>query len=141
MAVTMEENKAVVRRFYDDVFTRGELDVLDELVAAAFAFTRPRPPPGGRAGLEQLASHGRAVFPDLRVVADELIAEGDRVVARWTASGTHTGAPYHGVPATGKAVTEVGVDIWRLADGRLAELWHLGDGLGLRRQFGLVAED
>jgi len=88
-----------------------------------------------------MVSNGRAIFPDLRVVVDELISEGDRVVARWTASGTHTGSPYHGVPAAGMAATEEGVDIWRLSEGQLVELWHLGDGLGLRRQFGLVPTD
>jgi steroid delta-isomerase-like uncharacterized protein len=94
----------------------------------------------GRAGIREFIEKDRAAFPDLHVQADEMIvAEGDRVVVRWTASGTHTGGRFMNARPSGKAFTISGIDIFRLADGRVAEIWQAEDALGLLQQLGIVA--
>jgi steroid delta-isomerase-like uncharacterized protein len=78
-----------------------------------------------------------AAFPDLNITVEDLIAEGDRVVARWTLRGTHQGASL-GMPPTGKQVTMPGISVVRLAGGKSAEQWVIHDQLGMLQQLGLV---
>jgi predicted ester cyclase len=74
-------------------------------------------------------------FPDLDVIVDDMIAEGDKVAAHWTARGTHQG-PFLGVPVTGKRVAQTGIDTYRYVDGKIVEWWRNDDTLGLMQQFG-----
>jgi steroid delta-isomerase-like uncharacterized protein len=114
--------KSLVRRYYD-AFSTGGLDLLDEVVADDFVDHDPMPgQPPGLVGIKLAVDSFRAAFPDGEMVVDALIAEGDRVVARVTMSGTHRGE-YAGMPGTGKAVRAEGIEIFRLADGKLAEGW------------------
>ena len=120
------ENEAVVRRLFDEVTNAGKLSAVDELVAAELV-DHTDPPgvaPGGE-GLKQLISMVRAALPDIQVTIEEQIAAGDKVVVRWTAHGTHEGA-LMGLNPTGKPVTLTGIDIFRLADGRIVERWAEG---------------
>lgn len=138
--MSLEENKALVRRLMDEDISQG-----DEAVAAAIIhpdFFDNTNPPGMQRGLEghnAIVRIFRTVFPDLEWRIDDLIAEGDRVVARTTMRGTHQGA-FFGVPPTGKAVEMSGVHILRIADGRLAEHWGNNDDLGLLRQIGALPD-
>jgi steroid delta-isomerase-like uncharacterized protein len=114
--------KSVVRRYYD-AFSTGGTDLLDDVVADDFVDHDPMPgQPPGLVGIKLAVDSFRAAFPDGEMVVDSLIAEGDRVVARVTMSGTHRGE-YAGMPGTGKAVRAEGMEIFRLADGKLAEGW------------------
>ncbi len=98
-------------------------------------------PPGeeihGREGIEQFYGALRAAFPDLRITIEDQVAEGDRVVTRWTARGTHTGA-FQGIPPTGKQGRMTGIDIDRIADGKVVECWVNSDDLGLLQQLGVI---
>jgi steroid delta-isomerase-like uncharacterized protein len=131
-------NKQVVRRFYDELWNRGNLDVADELVAENYVRhdLRPGDAPPGPAGQKAVAERFRAAFPDVRLEVEALVAEDDLVAARWTMSGTHSG-PWAGVAPTGKRIRFTGVNFFRLADGKIAEISNLRDDLGLREQLGV----
>ena len=132
-----EANKAVVRRFVEEIVNRWNPGLLPELVAAGHVDHWPDGdlygPEGARIGIAEY----RAAFADLSVTIEDLIAEGDRVAYRFTLRGTHTG-PFLAVPATGRRVTATGIGIGRLAGGKLVESWINLDVLGLLRQLGAV---
>ena len=135
-----EENKAVVRRFFEEAFTAGDVAVLDELVAPGAIdhdpqnpFPDVRGPEGSRRGIELY----RGAFPDLRLEVEDQIAEGDMVVTRWTGSGTHDG-DLPDLPATHKRSTVAGITIDRIEDGKIAESWVCWDALGMLQQLGAV---
>jgi len=135
--MSTEANKALVRRFYDQVWSRGNLEAADEIFAADYARhdLRPGAAPAGPAGQKAIAGLFRAAFPDLRMAVDLLLAEGDLVAARWTMEGTNLGA-WAGTPATGKRVRLCGVNIFRILGGKVVELWNHRDDLGMREQLG-----
>ena len=132
-----EANKALVRRFYDEVWNKGNLDAADEIFAADYVRHDLRPGQGlpGAAGQKKIAAEFRAAFPDVRNTVDLMVAEGDYVAARWTTTGTHTG-PWGEVPPTGKPMRFSGVNIFRIVNGRVVELWNHRDDLGLMQQVG-----
>lgn len=132
-----EENKALVRRI-QEAFDSGDLGALDELIAADIASHDT--PPGAPGGLEGAKAAHRMVlswFPDYRVEIDELLAEGDRVVMRFTVSGTH-GGEMMGFPPTGKSFRVPGVSEYRIRDGKAVEHWGLHDNFGVFAQLGLI---
>jgi predicted ester cyclase len=90
-----------------------------------------------RAGHHQLLMQVRTAFPDARFTLDDVIAEGDRVVDRWTMEATHAGS-LGGMPPTGRHVRLSGMDILRIADGQIAEVWHIEDTLGMMQQLGAI---
>jgi len=133
-----DAGKALVRRYYEEVYDKGNLAVVDEVVAANFAGRNyPGQPPGNRDELKQFAAGLRAAFPDIRFMIDDQIAEGDKVVTRWTMRGTHKG-PLRSVPATGKPVTMTGIVIHRIVGGKIVEGWANTDELGMLRQLGAL---
>jgi len=133
------ENKALIRRFYDEAWGRGELDVIDEVFADDYVRhdSRPTSPASGPAGQRQITAGFRAAFPDLRFDVDLLVAEDDLVVARWTAAGTQAGA-FGPLEATGRHATFSGVNIFRFEGGKVAEIWNHRDDLGLMEQLGTL---
>jgi steroid delta-isomerase-like uncharacterized protein len=132
-----ETNKAALRRFYEEVFNQGDLDVLDELTTADFLDHDPGNPTHDRDGVKRVAAAIRAAFPDVHFTADDVLADGEKVVGRFTMRGTHRGE-FLGVPATGSPVTVTGMDIVRFSHGRAVEHWHEWSGLGLMRQLGVM---
>ena len=135
-----ETNKTVSRRFFDEVFGKGKLNVLDELIAKDHVNSGPGTPPDLTPGLEgtkQLVTMYRNAFPDLRFTIDEQIAEGDKVVTRWTAHGTHQGELV-GIPATGKSSTVTGIVVDRLVNGKITETWGIFDQFGMMQQLGVI---
>jgi steroid delta-isomerase-like uncharacterized protein len=126
-------NVALARRFRIDVFGQTNLDAADAILASDFAWHGDVPP--GATHVEDQARSLREAFPDLALTVDEVVAEGDRVATLWTLSGTHQGE-YLGAPPTGSSVTTSGIDIYRIAAGRIAEIWTVGDDLGLQFQLG-----
>jgi len=137
--MSAEENKAIVRRVNDEVWTEGSLDVIDELVADSFVTTVVGAPEQirGPQGFREFVTMYRTAFPDLRLTVDEQVAEGDTVVTRWTATGTHQGE-LMGIPATGKQATTAGINIDRVAGGKLVGGWGIFDQLGLLQQLGAI---
>jgi steroid delta-isomerase-like uncharacterized protein len=87
--------------------------------------------------VQQAAAASRTAFPDLQLSVNDQVAEGDRVAARWTVTGTHKGE-YYGIPATGKQVGHSGTAFYRLENGRIAEVWLLSDTMGLMQQLGVI---
>ena len=131
-------NKEVVRRYYEAVVNGGALDALDELAVPDYAEHDPFPGQGaGREGLRARVTMLRTSFRQ-HLTIEEMVAEGDRVVVRWTSSGTHHGE-FMGIPATGRSVAIAGIDIHAMRDGRMAEHWHVVDLLGLLQQLGVIA--
>jgi steroid delta-isomerase-like uncharacterized protein len=135
----MMDPKGITRQMIEEVFNKGRLDLIGKLVAPEFVGHDPALPQdiAGPDGQREVVSGYRAAFPDLEVTIDDQIAEGDRVVTRWTARGTHTGDLW-GIPGTGKQVTVTGTSIDRNQDGRIVETWSHWDALGLMQQLGVV---
>ena len=136
--MSTEENKALVRRFIEEVWSKGNLAVIDKLLATNFVLHDP--PPGVTPDLEgykQWVSMTRTGLPNLHSTIEDLIAEGDKVASRWTASGMHKGE-LMGIAPTGKQVTVTGISIDRIVGGKIAEEWGKMDMLGMMQQLGVV---
>lgn len=127
----------MVRRFYDEVWNRGNVGVAEEVFAEDYVRhdLRPTTAEPGPTGQAKIAADFRAAFPDLRMELDLILGEGDLVAARWTAEGTNTG-PWAGRPPSGKHARFSGVNIFRFQDSKVAELWNHRDDLGLMQQLG-----
>ncbi len=135
--MSIEENKALVRRFEEEVWNGRNPARVDELFAAGHVFRAAGSPPLDREGHRQMIAHFQDAFPDGRNTKEELLAEGDKVVQRWTFRGTHQGA-FQGIPPTDRPVTLTGISIWRVAGGTIVESWHELDTLGLMQQLGVI---
>ena len=136
-----QENKALVERLITELFSRGNLNVVDELVAQDVIENDPLPgQEPGAAGLKALAEMFRNAFPDTNVTIEDVIAEGDKVVARVTTTGTHKG-DFMGIPATGRPVTVKEIHIVRIVNGKMVEHWGLVDDLGMMQQLGVIPEE
>jgi steroid delta-isomerase-like uncharacterized protein len=134
-----EQNKALSRRVVEELFVGGNLDLADELVTPDFVghdVAAPEPIRGPE-GLKEQAKGYREAFPDLQLRIEDQIAEGDRVVSRWIATGTHKGDLF-GIAPTGKQATIEGVTIDRFSGAKIAESWDMWDALGLMQQLGVV---
>jgi steroid delta-isomerase-like uncharacterized protein len=134
----MEENKKLARRVWDEVWHRGNLDVMNSLFTPDFV----RHDPNGRVlkGIEQnrqFIGGMRLAFPDLHYTVEDEIAEGDKLVVRYRFEGTHQGQ-FQGAPATGKQVSYTGILIYRFADGKIAEQWTEADLLSFLQQLGVI---
>ena len=135
--MSIEENKSIVRRFFEVGPSRGDLDAANELLAPGFVLHVPLPCSPGVRGIDEVVSACRAAFQDLQVTVEDMVAEGDMVAARFTARGVHNGA-FMGLPPTGKPITMTGIEIFRLENGKIAELWGEANLLGLMQQLGIL---
>jgi steroid delta-isomerase-like uncharacterized protein len=132
------ENKALVRRFLAEGIERGDPAAFDELLAPDVADHAAAPGlPPGREGWRRNRAIMAAGFPDLRFAIEDLLADGDKVIARTVFTGTHRG-DFFGLRATGKAVTVSSIHIFRIDDGRIVEHWANSDDLAMLRQLGVV---
>jgi len=133
-----EENKAISKRVYEEVWAKGNMAVVDELFADDYV-NHNQPPnlPGGKEGFKMLAGGYISAFPNMSMVVEEILADGDRVVTRWVSTGKHKGE-FNGIPATGKDVRVTGISIDRIAGGKVAESWGEFDLAGLLMQLGAV---
>jgi steroid delta-isomerase-like uncharacterized protein len=127
--------KVRARKIFDDVISRGDLQLADELIHPDYVDLRGGPK--GLEGFKQGLASIRAAFPDWTSTVDDMIAEGDRVAARWTIRGTHRGA-FMGVPPTGRQVTMREAGILRFSGGKLIELGRVADELSLMQQLGVL---
>ena len=131
-----EANKAVAQRWTEEIWNKGDLAALNELVGTDIVFHMGSDPDlRGHAGLKEFAGALRSAFPDGHFTNDETIAERDKVVQRWTMTGTHKG-DWLGVAATGKRTSTTGTTTLRIAGGKVAEGWEHFDALGWLKQVG-----
>jgi steroid delta-isomerase-like uncharacterized protein len=135
--MSIEDNKKIVRR-YQNIYNSNDLDALSEVVAEEVR--TPKIMPGMKPGLEggkQVHATTLVGMPDWQTMIDDLIAEADKVVARITMTGTHTG-DFWGIPATGNRVEFTGIYIVRIANGKIVEHWGEEDGVSLLQQLGVL---
>lgn len=135
--MSLDANKAIVRRYYEDVLNGGKTELLDEL--AAPDYEEHDPLPGQRMGLDGLKDRVTMFLTGLspHFTIEDLIAEGQKVVVRWTNSGTHVG-DFFGIPPTGKSFQIAGIDVHRLEGGKLAEHWHVVDVFAMLQQLAVL---
>ena len=135
---TAQENKAVVKRYYDEVLNQRKVELIDELAVEDYVEHDPFPGQGnGRADLEARAGLLLGAFSPLRFTVEDIIGEGDKVVVRWTNAGIHSGN-FLGIPPTDREFSIAGIDIHAVRDGRMAEHWHVIDQLAQMQQLGLI---
>jgi steroid delta-isomerase-like uncharacterized protein len=136
-----ENNKAVVQRYVDEMQNAHSLDNIEEIFAEDFVDHMASSGGlfvGGMDGLKRGYAAFLNAFPDLQVTVEDIIAEGDKVVAFKTLTGTHRGT-HLGIPPTGKRVTYQIISIYRIKDGKIAAYWGLQDEISLKRQLGVIA--
>ena len=134
-ATDLGGNKAIVRRFIDEIFLGGNFDSVDELLTEDFTPHTWGSMQPGRDGLKEAIQRVQSGISDERMEIEDVIAEGDRVAVRLTSSATHTG-DFMGMPATGKRYQIGEIHIFRVEDGRVAEHWHQADFMGMMKQLG-----
>jgi steroid delta-isomerase-like uncharacterized protein len=134
-----EQDKALVRRFVEEIFNQGNMRLADEIVAPDFVEHEQLPPgiPNGREGVKALTSMMRSAFPDFKATIEDILADGDKVVIRMTWSGSHKGE-FMGIPATGKRVSIGVIDIIRVSNGKFVEHWGQMDAMGMMQQLGAI---
>ena len=132
-----EANKEIVRRFYEEVLNARRTGVLDEL--ATPNYEEHDPLPGQGAGLDGLKERVTMLVDGLspHFTIEDIVAEGEKVVVRWTNAGTHVGE-FFGIPPTGKSFQIAGIDVHRLQGGKMAEHWHVVDVFALLQQLGVL---
>lgn len=136
-----EGNKNAVRRVFDEVWNKKNLPVADELFAASYTHHDPSTPDAGHGpeSEKKRVTLYHNAFPDLRLTPEDIIAEGETVMARWTCRGTHKG-DLGGIAPTGKPMAISGVSICRFANGKIVEGWINWDALGMMQQLGVVPQ-
>jgi steroid delta-isomerase-like uncharacterized protein len=134
-----DQNKALARRFIEELFNQGNTSAADEILALDFVEREQLPPgiPNNREGVKVLATMLRSAFPDLKATIEDTIAEGDKVVIRMTWSGTHKGE-FMGIPPTGKRVSIGVIDVIHMDGGKFVEHWGQMDSMGMMQQIGAI---
>ena len=136
--MSLEANKELVRR-YQEAHNINNLDALNALVAADLIAHSLMPGvPAGLEGSKQVHQMAVSAFPDFHADIEDLIAEGDKVVARMTFRGTHTGGPFMGIPPSGRSFAFSATSIFRISNGKIVEHWGDEDGLGWLQQLGAL---
>lgn len=140
-AEQITRNKHLVESLIQELFTKGDLTAVDRYLSPDFVNHDPPFPgaPDGPEAMRHAAATMRGAAPDWRSDLDQLVAEGDIVVERFTAHGTHQGE-LMGVPGTGKTITLRGINVFRIEDDRIVERWGRLDDLGLLQQLGLAPD-
>jgi steroid delta-isomerase-like uncharacterized protein len=134
---SLEANKQVVRKIYEDCINHGAMDLLPLLISDDYVGIRGE---RGASAFANTVTSLRQGFPDIRFTIEDLIAEGDRVTVRWKWQGTHTGV-FNGIPASQKQVTNDGIVIYQLAGGKIVRAWLQTDRLGVLQEIGVVSKD
>ena len=136
--MSTEQNKALVRRFIEEVITRGNMSLVDEMVAFDYV-GHPTPPglPPGREGFKMTANMFHSAFSDMKTPIHDIIADGDKVAVNMTHSGTHTGE-FMGIAPTGKSISFEEICVLRIANGKIAEYWGQVDNTAMMQQLGVM---
>jgi steroid delta-isomerase-like uncharacterized protein len=137
-ATSVKTNIAMVRKFFEVGPSKGDLAAADALLHPGFSLHTPLPTPGpGIEAMNNVITTCRAAFHGLQVTIDDIMADGNKVTARFTARGVHKG-DFMGLPPTGKAITLTGIEIFRIENGKIAELWGEANLMGLMQQLGIL---
>src|ERR1044071_2874333 len=139
MKNTIEKNTRIIQQYFHEVWNKGKLELLDELIAPGYvnhSSSMPDMPPGPE-GLKPIVIAMRKAFPDLHYEINDLVVTTDRVVARVIMQGTHQG-DFFGLPATNKQVSVSQINIEYINNGKISEHWRLTDELSLMKQLGLI---
>ena len=134
-----EDNKMLVRHLFDEIWNKGNITFVEEVASPDWVAhgNLPGQEMPGLAGVRRFIAIYRTAFPDIHIAIEDQVAEGDKVVTRWTAGATHTG-PLMNIPPTGKRVTVSGIGIHRVVGGKIVEQWGIDDTLGLMQQLGIL---
>ena len=136
--MSTEENKAIARRWVE-LWNSQNVAAVDEFVASNYVRHDPNTPEvRGAVAEKQLIAMVLAAFPDIHFTIEDLVAAGDTVAGRYTLRGTHNGE-WLGIPPTHKAITLTVMEIYRIADGKIAEQWVILDALGMLQQLGVIS--
>ncbi|MBN8231535.1 ester cyclase [Corallococcus macrosporus] len=140
--MSVEQNKEFIRRYFDEVWNKGNLDKEAEFIGKDAVVHAPPIPglPPGIAGPLAVVGMFRAAMPDLHVSHDVLFGEGDKMAHHWVARGTHRGAPLFGAPPSGKELQLNGINVFRIVGGKIVERWGSIDTLGVAQQMGLAPD-
>jgi steroid delta-isomerase-like uncharacterized protein len=135
--MTTEENKAIARRWSEDLWGRGNLAVADEIISSEYVRHDPGDPfpARGPEDVKRIVTMLRSMLPDLRIDVEAIVAEGDMVVSRYTTTATDTRG-YMGRPPTGKTIRTSAIQMFKFRDGKIIESWAARDDLGTLRQLG-----
>ena len=138
--MSAEENKAIYRRYVEEVSNEGNLDLVDEI----FARYVSHQPDGhteerGPEDVKRFIGEFHQAFPDFHCTIEDQIAEGDKVATRWTIRGTHQGE-FRGIAPTGKQITVTGIGIFRFSEGKVVESWDNFDQLGMMQQLDAIPQ-
>ncbi|MGD1004625.1 MAG: ester cyclase [Methanoregulaceae archaeon] len=138
LTTTDKANIIIVRKFFEVGPSKGDLAAADALLHPEFSLHTPLPTPGpGIEAMNNVITTCRAAFHGLHVTIDDIMADGDKVTARFTARGVHNGE-FMGLPPTGKPITMTGIEIFRIQEGKIAELWGEANLMGLMQQLGIL---
>jgi steroid delta-isomerase-like uncharacterized protein len=139
--MSAEENKAIMRRYFEGAWEQGDLALLDELLAPDYVNHTPATPdlPTDPEGVKGVVSMFRGGIPDLKVVIEDMIAEGDKVATRYTLEGTHEGELF-GVPPTGQRLSIKSMTVERVSEGKIRDHWRVTESLEMMQQLGVVPE-
>lgn len=134
-----DQNKSLARQLIEEVFNRGNMHLIEELLAPDYVEREELPPgvPRNREGVTLLTTMLRSAFPDFKATIDDMVAEGDKVVIRLTWNGTQRGE-FMGVPPSGNSMSIGVIDIFRIDGGKIVEHWGQMDGMGLMQQLGAI---
>jgi steroid delta-isomerase-like uncharacterized protein len=138
--LSIEENKALFRRYVEEVGNKGNLDLADEIFDSYLAHQ----PDGsvlerGPEDVKRFMGEFRSAFPDFHTTIEDMVAEGDKVVTRWRARGTHQGE-FRGIAPTGNEMEITGIGIFRFSEGKVVESWDNFDQLGMMQQLGVISK-
>ena len=134
--MSTEENKEIVRRFFEAGPSQGNLSIADKLLSPDFVMHTPLPASPGIEGMNEVITTCRAAFEHLNVTIEDMIADDNNVTARFTAHGIHKGN-FMGIQATGKPIAMTGIEIFHIKEGKIIELWGEANLLGLMQQLGI----
>jgi steroid delta-isomerase-like uncharacterized protein len=121
-----DKNEALAKRYHEDIYQKGNLEVADEILSSDFVLHNPTLPEELRNGSEGAKKYASAIItavPDRKLVQDDIFAIDDKVIIRWTNSGTNTGSLF-GSPPTGKPYITTGIDLFRISNGKISEMWQ-----------------
>lgn len=135
--MSVEANKAVVTRYWIDFWNEKQGDLIEEITTPDLQLHFPPGQAHQPPSLRRWFETAQSAFPDVHFTMHDLIGEGDKVVCRWSYVATHTG-DFLGHPATHRQVTDQGINMFRIENGKIAELWMSGDSLGLLHQLGVL---
>ncbi len=136
--MSVEENKAIARRWNDEIWSKGNLEAIDELLATDFVFNYPTAGAApDREGYKKTVTEMFGPLDDVHSTTEDMVVEEDKIVVRWTWCGTHNKGEYMGIAPTGKQVTITGISILRIVGGKIVEEWGEMDNLGFMEQLGV----